>query len=506
MRKVLLGCAAIIASTCIVGAQDYSPIVADREAYYVVSDGMGSRKVDAIRLDSVGVSGNFISYQDYRREVASPMWSQSCLTFADTGWVGHSILVDFSSASSVFFNEQNDSIHFYHFAGIGQVGMLYVFPNGDKIEGTVVSTAASSFMSITDSVKTMSLQAFDATSTPIANDFNAKTIQLSKTRGLVRAYNWKKFPTDTLAYVLSGMNNPQEGIANQDAASIYDYTIGDRFDFETQYNSNAMSGPTTYSYSTRIVTGKTISSNADTITYTYLEDFTQKIGSTIVQQYSGQTVVQTIILSFDNATYDMDLLPVEFADAPDTNSGYGATRSGWPYDATLYNGRQQKSYTYDMWWYYSQDSSCYFPANLSWGPCDGTYREWAQGVGQVYARYGSVTCFGYYYLRYFDKGTDVWGTPHNWNVINAVPAHGAGSLPAQVWPNPATNVLNVNLAGFSGTEVTYQIYTITGQLLTEGVGIPIGGTLQMPVNQISGGIYTVVVSSESNVWTGRFVK
>ncbi len=505
MKKHLPVCCFLVAVTSL-AAQSYSAFVPGRDAFYVYNTGAGSWKVDAIHTDSIGLNGSFTEYHDYRREVPSAVWASYCLNFADTSWLGHSILNNTVSGSTAFLNEQNDSIVFTHAAGIGQTGMLYVFPNGDKIVGTVVSVSSVSFMSITDSVKTMTLQALDATSTPIANDFNGKTIQVSKIRGLIRAYSWKKFPTDTTVFVLAGMNNPQEGIADQNAASIYDYNIGDRFDYETLWNGNAMSGPTTYSYYTRIVIGKTISSNADTITYTYLEDFTQKIGNTILQQWVGQTVVQPIVLPWENSIYDMNLLPVEFADGPDTNSGYGAVRSGWPYDVTLYNGRQQKSYTYDMWWFYSQDSSCYFPANLSWGPCDGTYREWAQGVGQVYARYGSVTCFGYYYLRYFDKGNEVWGTPHNWSVINAVPAHGAGSIPAQVWPNPAMNEVNVNLAGFSGTEVTYQIYSITGRLSTEGVCIPMGGTLEIPVNQISEGIYTIVVSGESNVWTGRFVK
>lgn len=505
MKKHLLVCCFLVAVTSL-GAQSYSAFVPGRDAFYVYNTGAGSWKVNAIRTDSIGLNGSFTEYHDYRREVPSAVWASYCLNFADTSWLGHSILNNTVSGSTAFLNEQNDSIVFTHAAGIGQTGMLYVFPNGDRIVGTVTAIAPMTFMSITDTVKTMTLQALDAVSTPIANDFNGKTVMVSKTRGLVRAYRWKKFPNDTVSYSLTGMTNPQEGMIEQAAASIFNYAVGDRFDFETHYNSNAMSQPTTHNYYTHYVAAKTVSVNGDTITYDYLEDHTQKIGATIISSSTGQPTSETIILSAMDGQYDMNLFPLEFADGPDTISGYQGITPDWPYAPAMYNGRVQKSYKYEWYWFYSQDSACYSPANLSWGPCDGMNMEWAEGVGQVYGRGGSVTCFSNYNLVYFDKGTDVWGAPHNWSVINAIPAHGAGSIPTQVWPNPATNELNVNLTGFSGTEVTYQIYTITGQLLSEGAGIPIGGTLQMPVNQISEGIYTIVVSSESNVWTGRFVK
>lgn len=506
MIKCCLSLIAVLLTTSLITAQNYSAFAPNRDAYYVYNTGMGSWKLDAVHADSVGVNGNFTEYHDYRREIPSAVWASYCLSFADTSWLGHSILNDNTSGSTVFLNEQNDSIVFTHSAGIGQTGMLYRFPNGDKIVGTVTVVAPMTFMNISDTVKTINLQAFDVANAPIAHNFNGKNVIVSKTRGLVRAYRWKKFPDDTTCFVLTGMTNPQEGIIEQEAASIFNYSIGDRFDFVTSYNQNAMSVPTTFDYYTRYVTGKTVSGNGDTITYNYLQEHTRKILSTIITTSTAQPASETIILSQMNTQYDMDLLPLEFADGPDTNSGYLGIAPDWPYAPTLYNGRVQKSYKYEWWWFYSPDSACYSPANLSWGPCDGMYMEWAEGIGQVYGSGGSATCFSLYNLVYFDKGTEVWGTPHNWSVINSIAPASAVSTQVQVWPNPAEDLVNVALPGNLSEEVSYQIYSISGQLLVRGTGTTSGGNLQIPVNQLSGGVYNVVISGENQSWIGRFTK
>ncbi len=505
MKKLLL-LTIVVALTINTSAQNYSAFVPGRDAYYIHLAGFNDWQVDAIQTDSIGLSGSFTEYTDYRREIPSPAWNQGCLNFADTGWMGHSILRDINASRTIFMNWQNDSIVFNHGAAVGQNGMMYYFPNGDKIVGTVSTLGTMTFMSISDSVKTISLQAFDASNNSIVHDFNGKTIIVSKTRGIVRAYNWKKFPTDTVSYSLYGMTNPQEGIDKQNASTIFDYNIGDQFDIEIRTNPNAMSYPDQVEYISRYVTNKSFSMTGDTIYYGYVQDRTVKIGTTIVFQITGQGIGIPIVLSDSTTWYDLDLLPLEFANGPDTNSGYYGKTPGWPYDANLYNGRVQQSFNYQWWWYYDQDSTCYYPANLSWGMCDGQYKEWAQGVGQVYGYNGSATCYVRYYLRYFDKGTEVWGNPHDWGTINSVNDNTEGSVFVTAWPNPAKSELNITLPGVEKENLTYQIYSISGQLIETGNSAVSGGILQIPVNQLAEGVYNVVILGEQQSWTTRFVK
>lgn len=498
----------ILLSCCVDSfAQNYAAFVPSREAYFsYYSPASGASSVDAIKADSVGVNGGSIHYADYTREVIEGGWNNYCLNFSDTSWMGHSLLLNSVSSVSVLMNEQNDSIVFYGSATVGQTGMLYTFPNGGVIRGTVSSLTFSSVMNATDSIKTLTLQAYDASSMPIAHPFNGKTVQIAKTRGLVRAYNWKKFPSDTTQYSLVGMNNPQEGIVKQNAATIFDYAIGDQFDFVTHFNSSAMSLPTTHDYYTRYVTGKTVSLNGDTINYTYLENHTRTIGNAIVLQQSGLTTTEQIILSEQTVNYDMSYLPREFANGPQVNTGYFSKFSDWPYNPSQFNGRVQRSYTYDGFWFYEQDSACYSPANLSWGPCDGDYFIWADGIGKVHGNSGSAMCFSIYDLVYFSKGSESWGTPHDWSVINGTNEIYTTMLPVKAWPNPADESLNITVSGAESASLTYRIYTISGQLLTSGTAVSSHSILQVPVDQLPAGAYQILIDGEGRSWTTRFVK
>lgn len=75
----------------------------------------------------------------------------------------------------------------------------------------------------------------------------------------------------------------------------------------------------------------------------------------------------------------------------------------------------------------------------------------------------------------------------------------------KIWPNPATDFININLeANFSG-EVDYQIYSISGQIVTHSDNVYTGDILQIPVNQMANGEYFVVVSSENCQWKGHFI-
>lgn len=72
------------------------------------------------------------------------------------------------------------------------------------------------------------------------------------------------------------------------------------------------------------------------------------------------------------------------------------------------------------------------------------------------------------------------------------------------WPNPATDFLNINLQ-LSG-DFTYQIYSISGQLVTENRSSVSGGVLQIPVNQLENGQYEVIVSDADHRWITRFTR
>lgn len=80
------------------------------------------------------------------------------------------------------------------------------------------------------------------------------------------------------------------------------------------------------------------------------------------------------------------------------------------------------------------------------------------------------------------------------------------SVEVKIWPNPATEIININLQDKNAGFVSYQIYNISGQLVSEASDVATGQLLQIPVNQLATGTYEVTVFTGKSRLTGRFVR
>ncbi len=445
-------------------AQNYAAYVPNRTAFFKQHLSAQDYNVDAISADSALTVGNFTKYHEYRHE-SSVSLTFSCFYLNDTGWAGKYFLQK-PNGVTCFLNRYNDSIWFFPSAAIGQDGFVFSLTNGDTIHGSVISVAQQNVFGSLDSVKTMQLQKRDASGNPLADIFNGKYLQVSKNHGCLLGYAWLDFPNDTNAFQLSGMANPPEGTQMPPADSIFNFNIGDRFDFTIANNSSAQSNPTMLYYHSRTVTAKNVSANGDTVTYTFLEDYAQKIANTILAQYTGQPVNVTYIISAEDSSEEISLLPHQYAHGPDTTNGYLDGYSFFPYNNTQYNGRIQKGFSsIGAFFYYDNNSHCFLWDGDSPDVCDGHGIIFADGIGEVYGHDGSATCFNDYNLNYFSKGNETWGTPLNWSVIL-----GTGEIALDenmyTWPNPVNDMLTVSFRQQPVGEITYCIYNQLGEMVS----------------------------------------
>ncbi len=74
-----------------------------------------------------------------------------------------------------------------------------------------------------------------------------------------------------------------------------------------------------------------------------------------------------------------------------------------------------------------------------------------------------------------------------------------------VYPNPATEKININLENENGV-FYYHIYTISGQIATEGVLHPENGVAEIPVNYLSAGQYSLILTSGTKIMHSTFVR
>lgn len=501
--KKLLPAIFILISTGLF-AQDYRAYVPGRPAYFHwVHVPYSYNETRAIAEDTVWTSGSHRIVKSFAEEIAGSQWS-GCFLF-DTTWVGYMIEQDTVTWETWFFNNESDTIRFDPAAGLGQTGFYCRMANGNVMRGIVSSVVQGTVMTVTDSIRMITLNLEDQFGSPLPSDFNGKVVSVTKQFGLLRTYKWSEFPNDTTSYSLYGMENPTQGGRIVTAQQIFDFNIGNRFDWFTAYNPSATQSPTTFYYYSRVITGKTV--NGDTVTYNYTEDVVHKFGSTVVSQSWAVPGTFTVVFSVLDSMYEFQNRPYDMIQFPDTVNMWGSSfiYATMEYSPNLYNGRQLKGYYYGGPFYYDTTTNCFNGSSVSWGPCDGYNEIWGEGIGEVYYRGGSATCYYTYQLVYFEKGTETWGTPHNWSVILDVPAQDVVSDGNIVYPNPATDFIFVNFPQ-SISLVNYQIYNNCGQLVSSGSTVTAGGKAQIPVNQLASGAYSLVFESNGQQQYSRFVK
>lgn len=506
MKKFYAICSAIALTVTLFG-QSYRAYVPQRQAYFH-SNSMNNwwfyENTHGLTEDSVWMNGSRRVIATYPEETIATNWFD-CLAF-DTAWIGLRVEQDTVSYETWYFNTLGDTIKFYPNSGVGQTAMLCRLSNGHIVRGTVSAVVQMSFLTVTDSVKIINLQTEDANATPVVHPINGKQVHLAKQHGVIRGYAWRDFPADTLSYSLSGMSNPNIGAHNIQAAQIFDFNIGDRFDWYEGNNSNAMQFPTMYNYYSRVITSKTIS--GDTITYGYTQDYAQKIATTVLAQTWGQTGTVQYITTVYDTTYKFYEHPFELSAVPDSSLFYYTNEyATMPYAPNVVNGRQLKGFYSELPYFWDSNSQCFIGATVSFGPCDGYESVFGEGIGKVYGTGGSATCFSIFNLVYFSKGNETWGTPHNWSIIlGEQELSGNEVSPMQLYPNPAENTLNANIPDQNAKKATCRIYSISGQLISESQVDVSAGQLQLPVNELESGMYMLSVETDGGLWTGRFAR
>src|ERR1035437_4835316 len=331
----------------ITAAQNYKPINPARDAWFEYNSWSGLR-MHSVKIDSVRTTSNDTAYYNYRIFGINNS-NANCIDQKDTNFFMNNMLAK-QNGNHFFFNKSNDSILVKPFSGKNSSWTVFRYQNGDHIDATVSSIIQQIFFGNPDSIKVITLQAKDATNNPISNDFNGKEIRIGKNNGITHFYNTLDFPTDTFSFNLIGKSNPPEGITNLTAAQVYDWNVGDKFQYTGGYNG-APNGDCAVKEQF-IVIGKNISSNNDTITYTkdhiYCETDYQfnPFDSTMFSYHD--TVTQKIIIS---EKAPLDYYSYESIDS--VNSTYGYL---FQFNDNHYFGRIKK--TLDASFIYSTIDSC----------------------------------------------------------------------------------------------------------------------------------------------------
>lgn len=197
MRYLLLSVLICLQSIAI--AQNYKGVVSTDTTYYLsagddINEGYGVtdllRAIWVVDKSQIGADSLFTFFHSIRPYY--PITYIGCLDTIGPSWMGPKMIRK-STGDELYYNFRNDEITISTNAQINDTWKITTDTTGIEYWGTVTSITADTLDGQLDSIKQISLQAFQG-STPINHDYNTRKIRLSKEHGFVDVFSWYSFP------------------------------------------------------------------------------------------------------------------------------------------------------------------------------------------------------------------------------------------------------------------------------------------------------------------------
>lgn len=271
--SIVLGCAISFP----ILAQNYNPIVNGNTSLFQLesSNNLYVMHVDSSKTDAAGENFYFL------KTIAQEDYCYESEYSAD--WTGLKLLKD--NNVYYFFNKEEDSIKLLPTKELGATWKLYKYSDGSYIEATIAAIEQRVFLTLTDSVKTISLQLKNAGGTVVASPLNSLTLQLSKNYGIISLFAFVDFPTTYPIYELKGLSSPAVGLQIPSSRQFYNFSVGDEFHYH-EFNPNS-SGHLDDIKRVIKIKAKYISANADTVKYT-VSDYSETTSLHLLPPANGQ--------------------------------------------------------------------------------------------------------------------------------------------------------------------------------------------------------------------------
>jgi hypothetical protein len=416
--------------------QNFATVYPDKKALYVnLNWGSGytctSDSYVGIAIDSTKIiSGNTIYYHfNILRRTPEAVDCNYLKKFPN--WTGSKTIVK-NNGENVFLTNSGDSIRINSKADVNDKWHFCDLPNGDYFEAILISKFSGTILTAQDSIKLITLTLKDNLGSPLAHNFNGKQLALSKNYGMLKGYDFSRFPNDTSAFILSGISNPDLGTQDITAREVFNYNMGDEFHIEDNYSYIPYNG--TFKKERRIVLAKTTSLNQDTLTYQI-----ERIVITHYYNYQANThdssavkdtiIEKDVISEFPNLnmmTSKLESAPLGFITI------YCLNKSG-------YNNRLVKSQSQQ----FNPNNDPCFDDVFSTGISSSYYLE---GLGAYYETDNFFPNQNSRTLIYYKKGSETFGTPINFDLLLSIQSKNKPQIFTSVYPNPFSDftVLKIN--------------------------------------------------------------
>lgn len=476
-------------------AQNYQTINSSRIMYYEYQNSTQNINIQCIRIDSVKCPGDSILYPF---NVFCQIGNK-CYLPNYSSWIGKSVSIS-KDGINTFVNKDGDSIRINTKANLGDKWIAYQLSDSMTIEASITEFDTLTFLGLTDSVKTISFQAYDNNMAAIDIPLNKMHLQISKNYGFVKITNFYFFPNLKVnysndvedGYFLVGLSNPKVGVQNLTWADVYDFQVGDELHILTDalcVDANLNSG--------------TMSTEKEIFKYIERKDFADRIE----YKYSRLKSVSTGIITHGKTTNTYNYFNDTLSLIITPNSDFDKL----PGEVIINSDNQNEFYSYYFrtetllsnshlckikpnWgdWYFKHQDSC-----LGRVIADGCLanKEYYKGLGGPYHSCNEWPCMGWNKreLVYYKKGDITYGT--KLDVVSKVDTKDIENI--KIFPNPAYDKINISNPNFSFDNYDATIYDVLGNVVKQSKIHATDSNIN--IEDIGSGIYMLILSNSHGV-------
>jgi len=479
-------------------SQDWQTVTTNRVASFEFTGdtyySYQSKKIRIIKVDSIAVAGNDSLFFNYKSKRDEPNYY--CYQLDDTGWIGTSVLIR-NNGDNIFFTQNNDSILFKTTEAVGSGWHFFKLGGGNYLLAGIVSAQIETVLGIADSVKTIMLMAKNSQGISITHPLNYRTIKLSKQHGILNPFRYFYFPNDTTHFELSGITNPASGKQLLTAREIYNFDVGDVFQWQGDSRSGN-AGQQELVCDEWHVLSKNVFNGGDSVVY-MIEKWHYRsfrfLSNPIAYSYTH--IIDTTSFQYTTNGGSVDPWPNQWYTPVGAMGSYGLSEQFS--DSAFYHNRRMR------------EQSEYFVDNIFPGCITEMIADcllwdyyYAEGLGNVAIEDWTQppNCVDYH-MVYYQKGSDTWGTPANCPAI--LGEENIVKSPVKIFPNPFSEEINIEVPSIKTGIVTIEISDATGKIVQSVLADNATG-LKISTENLSRGFYVISLRSKTINFHYRLVK
>ena len=485
MKRHLLLAFCCILLTFMVKGQNYQTVYPDRIVSFVDEENYYS----FVRIDSTGYDNGLILYP-----FSVNHWLYDyCFSPTAGSWIGTEILI-MENGYNIFLNHESDSIKINTLASDGESWLAYEKTDEMQIIATITEHDVMNFLGLTDSVKVIEFQAYDMEGGSIENEINEMQVKISKNYGFIQTLNFYYFSSSNSWYhnitrkelVLAGLTEPDAGVQNFTWFDVHDFQSGDVLHVLRKDGTwiGEEDGYFQITETRKVYQYLERTDYNDSIEYIY--SLTQMVLKPWIDSIE---VIEDTITEVIKPYPGFDKLPGEpiFEEYSQDNIT--------TYEYFTMTAGEHLIKTFSNYWFQFSGEDCWTLMHYDGIPLTTYY---IKGLGGPYYPYHAL--FGSLLHQepvYYEKGGESWGVPID--VTNVQDIQVVENI--KIYPNPAKDVLTVNIAHAGSGSYTLRLYDTNSRLINTKELQP--GDNVLNVSHLTPGLYFLIISNRLGTLEAR---